>query len=406
MSAVPAATWPNRAAVQSDRWAEFARHRSPVQWPQWYEAAGWMSRIDVLTDSAARTIVPVWTTSNVEHYYHSPVALLTGHREQPFLADVPVALGVAREAMQCPAIVTASPYGYRGGALTGGGFGDQSERGERAGLAELAETLVAHARSRGAGLVLSHYLFDEDEPWLRALVAAGGVPLVMGADAVLDVAWDSLQGYHAWLGSSRRSYRGRSLPDPSELIYEVRASPGPWSGQRGVAELLRRHTTRFEPLAPPPADLFDTIVGGRTLPRLVFSLREPGHAARSTLVVLRRDDVLYAKFFGAAAPRMDYFPLVYTRLIGYATEHGFRRIEYGGGSHQAKLLRGARLRLAYGVLLILDERLRKPVQSLASLLSKRKLAHFTELARRWQIDHRPPTPLDLTIPASQPRPGS
>jgi hypothetical protein len=102
--------------------------------------------------------------------------------------------------------------------------------------------------------------------------------------------------------------------------------------------------------------------------------------------------VLYPKFFGTARDRTDYFALGYTRLIEYAITHGYRRIDYGGGAHQAKLLRGARLRPAMGVLLVVDDRLRHPLLPLARQVSDQKRAHFEALAGRWQVPHLPLDP--------------
>ncbi|MFB6392438.1 hypothetical protein [Polymorphospora lycopeni] len=375
-------------AVQQLRcWAELADDRPPYQSPQWYTAAGWLPRTRLLT--AGPAAVPVWTLHRDRgpHYFHDPVELVTGRREEPFLRDDrELAAAVRRATADASVLLTMSPYGYRGGALGG-------RHASPADLAELVARMLDHARAAGASIVASHYLFDEDDDaWLTALTEAGGLRLVTGADAVLDVAWPDLAGYWHWLGQSRRSLRrGRNIPD-GRLDWEVTEAAGLPEPQRGIPELLRGYATRFDPVAPAPAALFQELADGYTLPRTVLSVREPGRPARSAAVVLRRADTLYAKFFGSGDPRADYLPLAYPRLISYAIDRGFRRIEYGGGSHQAKLMRGARLRPCWGVLFVLDQRLRADIEALAVRVSTRKQAYFADLVQSWQVATLPVNP--------------
>ncbi|MBO4208394.1 hypothetical protein [Micromonospora echinofusca] len=375
------------ATVDLDCWAGLSGSRSPYQWPQWYAAAGWLPRTRLLT--AGRAAVPVWLLdrSAGPHYFHDPVELLTGVREEQFLAgDAGLAAALREQTAASRVLLTMSPYGYRGGALAG-----DADRGD---LVELVARMREHAAGVGASMVVSHYLFDgDDDPWLAALTAAGGVRVLLGADAVLDVTWDSLADYWRWLGSSRRSLRrGRNVPDDRRLVWEVREEPGRSPAQRDVADLLHHQVTRFDPTAPAPVGLLREVTDGYALPRTLLSVAEPGRPARSAAVVLRRTDTLYAKFFGSREARADYLPLAYPRLISYAIAGGFRRIEYGGGSHQAKLMRGARLRPCWGVLFVLDRASCDGLESLARRVSLRKLAYFADLVRTWQVDSLPVHP--------------
>jgi hypothetical protein len=367
-------------------WAALAAGRSPYQSPQWYRAAGWLPRTRLLT--AGRAAVPVWLLDRAgrEHYFHDPIRLITGEREKPFLDG---AQSLVEQALRCTSqatvLVTMSPYGYRGGALATGAGPDD--------LRALADRLLEYAAQVGASMVASHYLFDDDDgPWLAALAAAGGLRVLVGADAQLDIAWDSMADYWRWLPSSRRSLRhGRNVPD-DELVWQVREEPGLPATHAAVPDLLAGASASFDSEAPAPQSLLRTVAYGQALPRTVLSVAEPGRRPRSAAVVLRGPQSLYAKFFGSAAPRADYLPLAYPRLIGYAIDRRFRRIEYGGGSHHAKLLRGARLRPGWGVLFVLDHRLRGSVESLARRVSFRKLAYFAALARDWQVRSLPVHP--------------
>ncbi len=385
-------------------WTRLSAARSPLQSPAWYDAAGWGGRVRLLTGPAGRAAVPAWTVERADrpHYFHDPIEILSGERERTFTADVPeLTEGVRRATGRASVLVTVSPYGYRGGAFTGD---PSSAAGADAGeMAGLVGRLLEHAAGTGASMLFAHYLFDEDDAaFIRALTDAGGIRLLAGADAVLDVEWDDMDGYHRALGSSRRSLRqGRNIPDLRNLHWAEREDKGLTAEHRDVVPLLHATSAGFDPRAPVPEDMVRAIAEG-ALPRTLLTVAQPGRPARSAALVLRRADTLYAKFFGSAAPREDYFPLAYARLIRYAIEHGYRRIEYGGGSHQAKLLRGARLRPAWGVLFVLDPALRGRVESFARTISARKRAHFAGLARQWQVDSLPVHPAFSDQPALSP----
>lgn len=366
-------------------WAPVSRGRAPFQHPAWYRAAGWLGqppRLRLLRGRSDRAVVPVWLTREAEHYYHHPAPLLTGHRERAFVGDLDVRLENALPALAGPAVLSVSPYGYCGGALHADlppGPPGQDE------LGVLARAMIEHAQRSGARLALSHYLFDEDDgPWLAALAVAGCIPVVLGAHAVLDVTWDSLAHYRRWLTGSRRYAFSLGEPGVSWQVTELGGNT-----DDGIASLLYQHAARFDAESPPPRRLFSGLVAGLGPPGLLFTAAPQPGRPRSALLALRSGDVLYAKFFGTTEPRADYFPLVFTRLIGYAIEHGIRRIEYGGGSHQAKLLRGARLRPALGMLWAADESARVALRVLCEVISARKLAHFGALARRWQMPGLP-----------------
>lgn len=370
-----------------------ARPAAPYQARAWYAAAGMLGRVTVLetgTGSAAVTL-PVWRVEEGAHYYHVPRELLCGHREEPFLRSAdPAGL---RALHWGQALVTVSPYGYHGGPSYGTDPGPGT-------FAELADRMLDLAAEWDVSVVLSHYLFeDRDMAWITALAERGGVPLVLGADCGMDLVWSSVGEYLARLGSSRRSVRkAHARICQSALEWTVHHGPGTGPGQGAAARLFADYTARFDHANPPPWSLVEAVADGRSVDRVLMSVAEPGGEARSIMAALIKDGVLYPKFFGTVQPRADYFDLAFCRLIEYALAGGYRRIEFGGGTHQAKLLRGARLRYALGVLFVRDLALRGPALAAARQISSAKLRHFGELAARWQVDHQipsPPAALDL-----------
>ncbi|MGI8666651.1 MAG: peptidogalycan biosysnthesis protein, partial [Jatrophihabitans sp.] len=269
---------------------------------------------------------------------------------------------------------------------------------------ELADQLLELAERHDVGCVLSHYLFeDRDAAWIDALVARGGVPLVLGADCHLELSWTSTEDYLAGFGSSRRAVRrAHAGMHRSGLARLARRAAGTGPGERAAAALFGEYTATFDPQHGPPASLLGAVAEGRELDRVLFSVADNGGDARSVMAALVHGDVLYPKFFGTSRPRRDYFALAYCQLIEYAIAEGYRRIEFGGGTHQAKLFRGGRLRFALGVLFVRDRALRGAALAAGHQLSAAKISHFQTLAERWQIDHRaPPAPAIFSRPAGQ-----
>lgn len=364
-------------------WGRFAR--TPFQTREWYSAAGFADRAHLITAGGAG--VPVWTDADPDHYYHSPRQILTGHLERAFLGSSwPGRIGTVGERWG-QVTTTVSPYGYRGGAFAP----------EGAALDGLAVELIRYARHQGAGLVMSHYLFDgEDDEWLRALRSAGAEPLVLGAQCVLDVEWASAAEYYAELGGSRRSIRQR-YAQWQRNGYTVRVRPvdEPCDDRETdqVVRLFAEHARRHGDSSP-PLGLYRTLATGTGgVARLLVTVSE-GATLRSALAVLVWGDTLFPKCFGSDHPQVDYLPLVYDEVVALAVTGRYRRVDYGGGAHQAKLFRGATLRYALGAL-VADPASPFGAALLAHAkdLSTRKLTHFRDLAIRWHRGHlAPPMP--------------
>jgi Acetyltransferase (GNAT) domain len=371
---------PDRIDVRT-RWRQLAR--TPFQTPEWYAAAGFADRVRVVA-APDGALVPVWSQDDPEHYYHSPRQILTGRLEDIFFSRSWLdSLGAAGSPWG-PVALTVSPYGYRGGVLASAG----------ADLVPLAEAVTQHAVDTGAALIMSHYLFDGiDDAWIRALMSVGAEPLVLGAQCVMDVAWTSSAEYYASLGASRRSVRQRHAQWRRRgHVVAVRPVGEPCDQREAdlIVRLFADHARRHGDPAP-PARLYRALATGAPgLSRMLMTVRDGG-AVRSALAVLVYGDTLYPKFFGSHDPHTDYLPLVYDEVVAMGIAGGYRRVDYGGGAHQAKLFRGARLRYALGALIDDGE----PTCALVRLeharnLSARKLAHFHDLAARWQRDHQPP----------------
>lgn len=374
---------------------------TPYQDPEWYRAAGMLDEVTLLSAGSGpgTAVLPVWRVDEDAHYYHVPRNMLCGQREEAFLAAGPVDAARLRERPWGPALVTVSPYGYHGGPVCG-------PTPDPGALARLADELLDLADEQNVACVLSHFLFeDRDSAWIEALAERGGTPIVLGADCGMDISWPSVRAYLDTFGPGRRSVRrAHARLHRGDLDWTIQRGPGPGPGQDAATELFGEFVARFDETHPPPGGLLRAVADGSAIERILISVAERGRPARSIMAVLARGGVLYPKFFGTLHPRTDYFSLAYCWLIDYAITRGWRRIEFGGGTHQAKLLRGARLRYALGVLFVNDPALRAPALAAARQLSGAKLGHFGALAATWQLDHRaPPPPAALVTAADDSR---
>ncbi|MEM9291119.1 MAG: GNAT family N-acetyltransferase [Acidobacteriota bacterium] len=324
------------------------------------------------------------------HDYHHPAPLLGSSREAPFLD--PQQRRRWRQLPWAPVLTTVSPFGYRGSPP----YGELDLPQARS----LADELVAAARRQRCSALLSHYLFDQDDgPWMQALQEAGAQILTLGAHCRMNLNFPDLEAYHRWLGKSRRTVRaprswncsGAEVWWTDEALDEGLA--------RELTSLLRRKLHRFGSPGP-PRYLLARLVEGSLMKRWLFVAQSPGQAPRSVLVSIPWGETLYAKFFASQRSSGDYIPLVFNHQIQAALERGFRRIDFGGAAHRAKLFRGATLHLARGAYLPLRPELQRQLP-LAQQLSQLKEGAFLALSRRWQ--KKPAANAQQPDPAASPR---
>jgi len=371
-------------------WSAVATGRSVFQWPAWYSHAPAPGRRMLLAahrDGRVVATLPLFVVERPGHYYHSPRDLICGAREQTLLrergVDVePLLAAYARDACWWPAVVTVSPFGYRGGLIC-------TDPDAHAALASAADEVCRENKVR----LLAHFYLNEDDdaPWLQHLKAAGYAIGVVGADCNLDVVWSDIDGYYKDLRARGRRVRAADRHQLAQgRSHYVETTGLPWLGSltESVLDLFssrqRAHGHR------PPRRFHRRLMAGWPGPvSLGMQVDADGHP-QAALLSLRNGDVLYPKLFGAVDATGDYFALTFPRLIESAIAHGVRRIEYGGGSHRAKLIRGARLRFLLGAFRAYDGELEGWLEQILPTTHAVKVAAFAELGERFQVDHRPP----------------
>ena len=149
------------------------------------------------------------------------------------------------------------------------------------------------------------------------------------------------------------------------------------------ASLFKRNAQIHGDTNPPG---YDEIIKNGLGKRLLLIGENPNFEIRSALLVLKKGNSFYPKFFGNTGVRNDYFFLTYNWLIKLAIKQNIQRIEYGGGSHKAKLLRGAILRLLKGTILVFDPNLEKLLSSFIPLYDMAKRSYFSEMVSKYQIN--------------------
>jgi predicted N-acyltransferase len=384
-------------AVSAADWERLAAGRSVFQDRAWYEHAPAPGALRLLVarrgDGPPLGVLPLHLLDRHGHYYHDPREVLCGEHERALLVAAGAPLAPLEHAQQpdwLPALVSVGPYGYRGGLVHDPG--DPAAFAVAQSVAAAAEEL---GRREGVRLTMHYNLNGDDDPlWAEALAAQGGRPFVSGADCNLDLASSSLADWFRAAGrrGKRLRYEHRRARREPGVTWRVRVleageqAPGP---ERLVSLFAAAARARGD---EPPVSLYRALAGAWPGRRIVLTGEsEPGRV-RSAVLALVKGTTLSPKLFGSSC-RGDYFFLMYTALVEAALEQGLERIEYGGGSHQAKLLRGARLRWLTGLLHVYDGRLEAALRAYLPLYEDAKRRHFEALALRYQIDHRvPPAP--------------
>jgi hypothetical protein len=118
---------------------------------------------------------------------------------------------------------------------------------------------------------------------------------------------------------------------------------------------------------------------------------------RSALLVFAKGSTLYPKLFGAAGVRDDYFYLTYSGLVARGIDEHATAIDYGGGNHLSKLLRGARLRWHVAALRVYDRRLQARLGAFWPVYGRAKTAYFRTLASRYGVGEAAPREFAPTL---------
>jgi predicted N-acyltransferase len=374
-------------------WDRLAAHLPFYAQRAWFEAAPHPGPLRLLVARSGGkdlALLPLFLVKAPGHYFHSPRDIFCGLAERHLLHSLGYPTDLAERVAAAPwfpAAISLSPYGYRGGLLS-------TLAGPE--LAPVAAALAAAAdelcRREAVRLSLFYGLRPSDDlPLLAALASRGATPLVVGAHCDLEIRWPSLDAYFHSLGSRGRRLRSAHRRAARSTGWQVwrEELAGFERRQSEQAVELFAATARRHGDPGPPVGLYQALLGSWPGSRVLLSRQTCGGDLASALLVFVDGETLFPKLWGARV-REDYFYLTYSRLVELAIACGARRIAYGGGSHHAKLLRGARLAWLFGAVNVYDPQLAALLTRFLPLYQTGKVQYFSELAARFQIDHSAP----------------
>jgi uncharacterized protein len=308
---------------------------------------------------------------------------LTRYHESHHALVAGLAAADADPAAYYPTLLVGPP-GARSNELVAPGPGTPAGRELLRALLADAGDLAELAGARSLTLI---YLTTAAALAVRDVAPATRLAHI-GVAAQVEIAWDSFAAYLASLNANRRGAARNEIARFER--YGCRVTSGRLSGwYRKAAPLMAALQRRYG-----HGDDESTMLG--YLRRIVEALDD-----RSLVLVATVGDdlvglalcfewgrVLYGHMLGfdyAHSPRCAaYYNLAYYLPIRHAIEHGYRRLELGTGSLEAKLMRGASFESRWSASSWPDAPTRRLDAALA-YWNQLQLMNLAELGRRHHV---------------------
>ena len=213
---------------------------------------------------------------------------------------------------------------------------------------DLLAAAEATARRLGARSLAALMVDATDTVLVQSLASAGFRSFPNGECARLDVRWSSFDEYLDSLGVHRRGSVRQEIRALEQAGVSISTAPLSTDLVPSLArlelELLRRYRSAREPATVERSLQLLAARLGETA--IVAVARLAGRPCGFLLLLPWRDE-LHARNVGfdyAAQGRLPlYFGTCFYEPIRHAISHGWRVIDYGSGSGQAKAARGCRL---------------------------------------------------------------
>jgi len=220
---------------------------------------------------------------------------------------------------------------------------------DRAGQARLLDILFSKAekyarRSGISMLAAKDAAMAQDDLWAAAATAHGLRRQPSLPTALLDIRFDSLDGYLATLSHATRKDLRRKLKASAAIRVEWRDNIDDIIDEvmRLYRATLAHAALTFEELTPE----FFTGVLRELAPRSRCATYWLDGRLVAFNLVLHDGEVLLDKFLGmdyAFARRYNLYYLTWLNNVAYCIEHGLKRYQSGQGLHREKLRLGSRL---------------------------------------------------------------
>ena len=226
------------------------------------------------------------------------------------------------------------------------GFAAGVDRAAQARLLDILFSKVEkYARRRGISMLAAKdAAMAQDDLWAAAAAAHGLRRQPSLPTALLDIRFDSLDGYLATLSHATRKDLRRKLRASAEIRVEWRENIDDIIDEvmRLYRATLAHAALTFEELTPE----YFTGVLRELAPRSRCATYWLGERLVAFNLVLHDGEVLLDKFLGmdyAFARRYNLYYLTWLNNVAYCIEHGLKRYQSGQGLHREKLRLGSRL---------------------------------------------------------------
>jgi predicted N-acyltransferase len=276
-----------------------------------------------------------------------------------------------------PALLLGSPTGYKTEIVHSFWQADLAQR--------LLEAAVEQARREGVQTIYAPWVADHASgaAIARALEKAGAVPSFWAFEDYFPLDHGSYQAHLATMKSARRYRHRKDLEAADALGLTVRPL------QDGE---LDRHLGRIGQLSAGNRHKYGVDVTAEEAPAVIGELRRAGVGVLVTgalldgelvgcCVTFVKGDRVYAKYSGVAEDLLGarsgaYFTVVLHAVIDAAYRRGYKGVEFGVGSHQAKVLRGCASRTVTSYTLPTDPAMTPLVQQAAQASGQRRSTDF------------------------------
>jgi uncharacterized protein len=266
-----------------------------------------------------------------------PVAMLAAGAGEGKAGEGEAVGGERPDDIGYPASIYSLPALYRPGVAAGPTATDED-------LTALIEHLELRDTADGARLLAVLSVPPEDRLLASVLRRRGYVAFQSTSECVLEIGWDSFEGYLQSLPSHRR----RTIRNENTRFLRR----GLRVARRPVTEIGARHADLISMHLASYGHQDET--AGKMAARLTAILENIGERCLlleawgedlvAFAIAYRDGTDLYPRVFGidhqATAGSFAYFALGYYALIDLAIEIGVTRIWYGPESYRAKALRG------------------------------------------------------------------